>query len=127
MKLSIMSIPVQNPVKAHEIYTTKLGFVSKEFDEEGMLAIVVSAEDPKGTSILLEPCKGNFAEDYQKSAYQANLPYAIFSVKNVDEEMQRLQSVGIKIRPDLDRPKWGLTHLFEDGCGNFLMLEQSDE
>ena len=55
MKISLVSIPVQDAVKAHEIYTSKLGFISKEFDADAHIAIVVSAEDPKGTAIILEP------------------------------------------------------------------------
>jgi predicted enzyme related to lactoylglutathione lyase len=88
------------------------------------LAIVVSAQDTAGTAMLLEPCQGNFAENYQKSAFEANLPIMIFSVKNVKGELERLKSNGIKLRPELDRPEWGLMNMFEDGCGNILMLEE---
>ena len=124
MKISLVSVPVQDPVKAHEIYTSKLGFVSKEFDADASLAIVVSAEDPKGTAILLEPCQGSFAESYQKAAYEANLPIIIFGVKNIDAEFERLKSVGVKLRPELDKPEWGLKNMFEDGCGNIVMIEE---
>jgi predicted enzyme related to lactoylglutathione lyase len=118
-------MPVQDPVAAHEIYTSKLGFISKEFDAEASIAIVASAEDPDGTTMLLEPCKGSFAENYQKSAFDANLPVMIFRVKNVEAELERLKNAGIKVRPDLDRPEWGLQNMFEDGCGNILMIEES--
>ena len=124
MKLSLVSIPVQDPIKAHEIYTSKLGFVSKEFDVDAQLAIVVSAEDSAGTAILLEPCQGNFAESYQKSAFDANLPVVIFGVKNVEAELDKLKAAGIKVCPELDRPEWGLMNMFEDGCGNILMIEE---
>jgi hypothetical protein len=60
------------------------------------LVIVVSGDDLGGTAILLKPCKGSFAESYQKSAFKANLPIMVFSVKNVEEELSRLKSVGIK-------------------------------
>ena len=123
MKLSLVSIPVQDPVKAHEIYTTKLGFLSKQFDPKMSLAIVASPEDPDGTAILLEPCQGSFAEEYQKSAFDAKLPIMVFKVANVSAELEKLHSAGIKLRPELDKPEWGLTNLFEDGCGNLLMLE----
>ncbi|MEM7359910.1 MAG: VOC family protein [Pseudomonadota bacterium] len=125
MKLSLISIPVQDPLSAHDIYTNKLGFVSREFDAEAQLAIVVSSEDTSGPAMLLEPCKGSFAESYQTAAFEANLPIMFFSVQDVEAEMKKLASNGVKVRPDLDRPKWGLTNLFEDGCGNLLMLEQS--
>ena len=122
MKISLVSIPVQDPVKAHEIYTSKLGFISKEFDADSSLAIVVSAEDTDGAAILLEPCQGSFAESYQKSAFGANLPIMIFGVKNLEAEFERLKGVGV--RPELDKPEWGLKNMFEDGCGNILMIEE---
>ncbi len=125
MKVSLVSIPVQDPVKAHEIYTSMLGFTSKEFNEEASLAIVVSAEDPSGAAMLLEPCKGSFAESYQVTAFEANLPIMVFSAESVDEEMKRLEEAGVRIRPDLDRPEWGLKNMFEDGCGNLLMLQEA--
>ena len=124
MKISLVSIPVQDPIKAHEIYTSMLGFISKEFDESASLAIVVSKEDPVGTAALLEPCQGTFAENYQKSAFDANLPIMVFEVENVDVEFGRLKAVGVKVRPDLDKPEWGLKNMFEDGCGNILMIEE---
>ena len=125
MKLSLISIPVQDPIKAHEIYVSKLGFISKEFNAELNLAIVVSVNDPKGASILLEPCKGNFVESFQASAFNANLPILVFSTDNVQAELARLEAEGIKLRPELNNPDWGLMNMFEDGCGNILMLEES--
>jgi len=126
MKVSLISILVQDPIKAHEIYTSALGFTSKEFDEEASLAIVVSAEDPSGPAFLLEPCIGTFAESYQVAAFEANLPIMLFSVENVEKEMKRLKEAGVRVRPDLDKPEWGLTNMFEDGCGNYLMLQDAN-
>ena len=123
MKVSLVSIPVQDPIEAHEIYTKKLGFTSKEFNKEASLAVVVSAEDPTGTALLLEPCRGSFAEAFQKAAYAANLPIMVFAVENVRVELERLEDAGVKVRPDLDKAEWGLENLFEDGCGNLLMLQ----
>lgn len=124
MKISLVSVPVKDPVSAHEIYTTKLGFASKEFDPDAYLAIVAAPEDPDGTSILLEPCDGNFAGDYQRAAFEANLPVIVFGVENAQAELERLTAAGVKTRPDLDRPEYGLCNLFEDGCGNLIMLEE---
>ena len=126
MKLSLVSIPVQDTIKAHEIYTSKLGFVSKIFDAEMQLAIVLSPEDSTGTAILLEPCRGTFAESYQKSAFESNLPIMVFSVDDVDAELGKLGAAGIILRPDLDKPEWDLANMFEDGCGNLLMLEKTN-
>lgn len=125
MKIALVSIPVQDPVKAHEIYTSRLGFVSREFKPDESLAIVASKEDPSATAILLEPCSGNFAENYQQSAYAANLPIMGLSTKNLKEELDRLKSAGVKLRPELDKPDWGIANVFEDGCGNLLMIEET--
>ena len=125
MKISLVSVPVQDLITAHEIYTSKLGFISKEFDADASLAIVVSAEDPDGAAILLEPCQGSFAENYQKSAFDANLPIMILGIKNVKAEIGRLKAAGVKVRPDLDKPEWGLKNMFEDGCGNLLMIDKT--
>lgn len=108
---------------AHDIYTKKLGFVSKEYDLEASLAIVSSVDDPDGVAILLEPCEGSFAEHYQKSAYEANLPIMGLKTDDIASEMKRLKAAGIILRPELDNPKWGIENVFEDGCGNLLMIE----
>jgi len=123
LKISLVSVPVQDPIGAHDIYTSKLGFTSKEFVPDSSLAIVVSSDDPDGTAILLEPCQGNFAESYQKAAFKANLPIMGLESKNVEEELKRLKAAGVTLRPELDNPKWGIQNVFEDGCGNLLMIE----
>lgn len=124
MKISLVSMPVQDPVKAHKIYTEKLGFISKEYVPDANLAIVVSPENPTGTAILLEPCKGTFAEEYQASAFDACLPIMGLAIKDAKAEYQRLASVGVRLRPELNKPDFGIMNVFEDGCGNLLMLEE---
>ena len=48
----------------------------------------------------------------------------IFGVKNVEAEFERLKTAGVEVRPELDKPEWGLKNMFEDGCGNILMIEE---
>lgn len=124
MRIHLVSIPVQDPVHAHHVYVSKLGFESKEFDKEARLAIVVSPGEKPATQLLLEPCAGTFAEEYQRAAFQQNLPILILGARDLDSELERLRIAGVRLRPDLDRPDWGLTNLFEDSCGNLLMLQQ---
>ncbi len=99
-------------------------FISKEFDADASLAIVVSTEDREGTAMLLEPSRGTFAESYQKSAFEANLPIMVFRVKNVEVKLVRLKTAGVKVRHELDKPEWGLKNMFEDVCRNLLMIEE---
>jgi len=124
LKISVVSVPVNDPIAAHDTYTTKLGFISKEFVPDSNLAIVVSSDDPNGTAILLEPCRGNFTESFQKAAFEANLPIMGLESENVKEEIKRLNAAGVTLRPELDNPEWGIQNVFEDGCGNLLMIEE---
>jgi len=125
MKISLTSVFVDDPVKAHQFYTEILGFRSKEFSADDQLAIVVSNDDPAGTSLLLEPRGDSFGRDYQVKVYESRLPIIVFSVRNLEQTIAELQSKGVRFRSDLDRPEWGLQNMFEDTCGNLIMLEQS--
>lgn len=54
----------------------------------------------------------------------AKLPVIVFGVTDVTKELNRLKEAGISVRPDLDNPEWGLENMFEDGCGNLIMLQK---
>jgi catechol 2,3-dioxygenase-like lactoylglutathione lyase family enzyme len=97
MKLDLVSIFVDDPVRAHEFYTEVLGFLSKEFTPDAHLAIVVSPEDPGGTALLLEPRGDSFA---------------------------RMESRGVQFRDDLAKPEWSLENMFEDTFGNLILLQE---
>jgi len=49
----------------------------------------------------------------------------VFEVEDVEAELDKLKAAGIKLRPELNKPEWGLMNMFEDGCGNILMIEES--
>lgn|GEM_PF-5052682 len=55
MKIQMVSVPVNDPVRAHDICVFKLGFIFKVFDAEASLALVVSPEEQGDTESLLEP------------------------------------------------------------------------
>jgi catechol 2,3-dioxygenase-like lactoylglutathione lyase family enzyme len=123
MKISLTSIFVDDPVKAHKFYTEVLGFQTKEFDPDAQLAIVVSPEDPNGTALLLEPRGDSFAKTYQESVFSAGLPIIVFDADNVEAVRRDLTSQGVIFRDDLAKPQWGIQNLFEDTFGNLIMLQ----
>jgi len=124
MKISMTSIFVDEPIKAHGYYTQVLGFESKEFAADAHLAVVVSPEDPNGTALLLEPRGDSFAKTYQESVYKAGLPVIVFGTTDIHTEIEKLKKRGVKFRDDLARPEWGLQNLFEDTFGNLIMIEE---
>lgn len=123
MRILLTSIFVDDPVKAHRFYTEVLGFRSKEFAPEAQLAVVVSTEDPDGTALLLEPRGESFAKEYQQKVYEAGLPAIVFGTAEPAAERRRLEEKGVRFRDDLAKPEWGLENLFEDTCGNLIMLQ----
>jgi predicted enzyme related to lactoylglutathione lyase len=125
MKIALTSISVDDPISAHKFYTEVLGFSSKHFEPDAQLAIVVSAEDPDGTALLLEPRGESFAKEYQEKVYDAGLPVIIFSVDDLGGEIEKLKARGVKFRDDLTKKEWGLENLFEDTCGNIIMIQKS--
>mgnify|MGYP001552079061 CR=1 FL=1 len=124
MKISMTSVFVDDPIKAHEYYTKVLGFTSKEYSAEGYLAVVVSPEAPDGTALLLEPRGDSFGKKYQESVYNAGLPVIVFGATDLNAEIDKLKKNGVKFREDLEKPEWGLRNLFEDTCGNLIMIEE---
>ena len=91
---------------------------------DAQLAVVVSPEDPYGTALLLEPRGDSFAKDYQEHVYNSGLPIIVFGVSDLTGEIERLKDRGVKFRDDLTRKEWGIQNLFEDSCGNLIMLQE---
>ena len=127
MKVAVTRLFVDDPVKAHKFYTEALGFETEEFVPDAQLAIVVSPEEPNGTSLLLEPRGDSFAKTYQENVYSAGLPIMVFSASNIETTRRDLASRGVKFRDDLAKPEWDLQNLFEDTCGNLLMLQDENK
>lgn len=127
MRIAVTSVFVDNPAKAHAFYTDVLGFRSKEFNPSTLVAIVVSADDPDGTALLLEPIGAPFAREYQEKVYNAGLPIIIFGVDDVPATIERLESKGVRFRHDLAKKVWGLENMFEDTFGNLIMLQANDQ
>lgn len=127
MKIAMTSVFVDDPIKAHTFYTEVLGFKTKDFQPEMQLAVIVSPEDPEGTSLLLEPRGDSFAKTYQEKVYEAGLPIIVFSAEHAAGVRKTLESRGVRFRDDLNKPDWGLENLFEDTCGNLIMLQDESK
>ena len=125
MRIVLTGIFVDDPIKAHSFYTDILGFQSKEYDPDAQLAVVVSAGDPDGTALILEPRGDSFAKEYQEHLYNAGLPVIVFGVDNLSGEIERLKNKGVKFRDDLTKTEWGIENLFEDSFGNLIMLQEN--
>lgn len=75
-------------------------------------------------SIVLEQMDFPPAKTYQKSLFDAGIPFTIFRTDDINKKYKRLSELGVKF---LGEPtNWGITTtvLFEDTCGNLINLAQ---
>lgn len=125
MKIGMTSVFVHDPVSAFRFYTEVLGFKEKVFIPKQWIAIVVSPEDPDGTSLMLEPNHNAIAKRYQQGLYKAGIPIIVFTTLDIHGEYKRLLSLGVHFRKEPANTKDGIEALFEDGFGNIIQLYQA--
>lgn len=124
MKIGMTSVFVDDPVRAFHFYTDVLGFIEKLFIPSKWISVVVSPEDPQGTSLMLEPNHNAIAKRYQLGLYKAGIPVIVFTTLDIKREYERLLGLGVKFRKEPVKTKDGIEALFEDGFGNIIMLHQ---
>jgi catechol 2,3-dioxygenase-like lactoylglutathione lyase family enzyme len=127
MKVKVIGIPVQSQEKALAFYTEKLGFVKKvdvPLGGDSRWLTVVSKDEQDGPELLLEPSPNHFepAKTYQKALFDAGIPYTQFDVDNVQQEFERLTSLGVafSVKPiEMGTVKIAV---FNDTCGNNIQI-----
>ncbi len=127
MRVTLISIPVRDQEKALKFYTEKLGFIIKKdapLDGGNRWITLVSKEAQDGPEILLEPAPLHFepSKVFQDALMEAGIPYTQFDVDNVDEEYERLTTVGVEfsVKPTtMGTVKFAV---FNDTCGNNMQI-----
>ena len=127
MKVKLISVPVLDQDKALAFYTQKLGFVKKvdvPLTEDTRWLTVVSREEQDGPEVLLEPAPNHFepAKTYQKALFDAGIPYTQFNVDNVQQEFERLASVGVEFSVKPTEIGTVKIAVFNDTCGNNIQI-----
>ena len=127
MRIEMTGVFVNDPLEAHAFYTNVLGFVEVMYVPDANLAIVASSEEPEGTSLLLEPKGTEWARVYHKELYDSGLPSIVFSVDDIADEYERLKNLGVKFSMDPTKQDFGIQAVFDDTCGNYIMLVELNE
>ena len=126
MKIKVTSVMVDNQDKALKFYTEILGFVKKREIPlgEARWLTVVSEEEQDGVELLLELMSFPPSKTYQQELFKAGIPFAAFSVADIDEEYQRLVDLGVSF--SMEPTQMGPTKLavFNDTCGNNIQIFQ---
>src|SRR5688500_12084402 len=127
MKVKVIGIPVENQDHALAFYTDKLGFIKKvdvPVSEDSRWLTVVRKEEQDGTEVLLEPSPKHFApaKTYQKALFDAGIPYTQFNVDNVQQEYERLTSLGVQFSVKPTEMGTVKIAVFNDTCGNNIQI-----
>ncbi len=126
MKITMVSIIVNDPLKAYAFYTETLGFVRRMFVPDARLAIVTAPEDPDGTGLLLEPNDHPASKAFQQTMYSEGFPVMVFSVTDIHETYARLKEKGVAFRKEPTQAEWGgYEAILDDTCGNLLLITQT--
>ena len=122
MHIKMVSLPVNDPMKAFKFYTEVIGLKEHTYMPEMQLAIVTS-EDCK-TTMLLEPKGDGFYDTFQKKVYETGHPIVILGTDDVQAEYERLIGLGVNFQKKPSKTDWGTVATFDDTFGNFIQIHQ---
>ena len=124
MRINITSVFVDDQAKALRFYTDVLGFVKKAdvpIGEDRWLT-VVSADEPDGTELLLEPSGHPAVGPYKEALVADGIPATAFAVEDVQAEYERLVGLGVTFtQPPLTMGPV-TTAVLDDTCGNLIQI-----
>lgn len=127
MKITILSIPVLDQEKALKFYTEKLGFKINKDEPMGgdhRWITLVSAEDPDGVELLLEPAPLHFepSKVYQEALWNAGIPWTQLDVEDCDAEFARLTKLGVEFKSEPKEMGTVKYAILNDTCGNYIQI-----
>lgn len=124
MRISYTSLLVDDQAKALRFYTDILGFIVKHDVPMGdaRWITVVSAEDPDGTELVLEPDSHPAVTPFKDALVADGIPFTAFVVDDVHAEYERLVGLGVvfTLQPTNMGPV--TTAVFDDTCGNLIQI-----
>lgn len=128
-RLNLMSVLVNDQDKAHRFYTDVLGFVTKNDIDmgEAKWITVVSADDPDGPELLLEPDEHPACQPFKTALVSDGIPYTSFDVDDVQKEFVRLSGLGVRFTQAPTEMGPVLTAVFDDTCGNPIQITSPAE
>lgn len=128
MQIRHVILKVDDQDKALAFYTKILGFVKCRDRRIGRFRslTISSPEGPKGVELMLESNAYAPARAAQKALYDAVFPAAVLSTSDITVEYERLKNLGVKFRGK-PKKRGSIRYVFfDDTCGNFIVLRQSE-
>lgn len=126
MRITLSSIIVDDQAEAIAFYRDVLGFVVKTDIPAGgaRWITLASPEDETGVQISLEPAGFPFVKTYQQALKANGVPLTAFATADIRADHERLVQAGVtfKAPPSPGDATMPTTAVFDDGCGNWIML-----
>ena len=129
LKIKLASIMVDDQAKAEEFYTAKLGLEVKHKMPVGEYywLTFVSPNDTAGMELSLEPNVNPAAATYQKALKEQGIPAFMFFVEDVAATVEALKERGVTITMEPTDMDSTVVAVFDDTCGNLIMIAQETE
>jgi catechol 2,3-dioxygenase-like lactoylglutathione lyase family enzyme len=124
LKIHLASVFVDDQAKAETFYTEVLGFVKKNDIPlgEARWLTVVSATEPNGTELLLEPDGHPAVGPFKRALVADGIPFTSFAVEDANAEFERLRSAGVHFVREPVNMGPVTTAVFDDTCGNLIQI-----
>lgn len=126
MRIHLCSVLVDDQDKALRFYTEVLGFEKKTEVPlgEARWLTVVSAEEPNGTELVLEPDTHPAAKPFKEALVTDGIPFTSFAVNDVNGEFERLRALGVRFTQEPVDMGPVSTAVLDDTCGNLIQIAQ---
>ncbi|TKK80721.1 VOC family protein [Herbidospora galbida] len=124
MKITMLSVMVDDQDKGLAFYTDVLGFVKKTEIPMGEFRwlTVVSPEQPDGTELVIEPDAHPAAKPWKAALVADGIPVVVFEVADVHKEFERLRDLGVRFTQEPADMGPVTTAVFDDTCGNLIQI-----
>jgi catechol 2,3-dioxygenase-like lactoylglutathione lyase family enzyme len=125
LRINITSVFVDDQAKALAFYVDVLGFVKKNDVPMGgphRWLTVVSAKDPDGVELLLEPSEHPAAAPFKAALVADGIPFTSFAVDDAHAEFERLRAAGVHFVQEPTPMGPVTTAVFDDTCGNLIQI-----
>lgn len=124
MRINLSSVYVDDQDKALRFYTEVLGFVKKTEIPLGEFRwlTVVSPDEPDGVELVLEPDNHPAARPFKEALVADGIPLTSFAVDDIGAEFARLKGLGVRFTQDPLDMGPVTTAVFDDTCGNLIMI-----
>ena len=124
LRINVTSVLVDDQDKALAFYTDVLGFVKKTEIPlgEARWLTVVSADDPDGVELLLEPDAHPAAKPFKDALVADGIPFTSFAVDDCRAEFERLSAAGVRFTQEPMEAGNVTVAIFDDTCGNLIQI-----